>query len=343
MSNERACALTAGGHKSISVYSYDLQLLGRIETWVSLVWPERYNVYSGVQGAQLELQDATELQALCRPDRYLWLTGSDHIMRICSAQKSDHKLVISCKDAACILNERVSDRTTSSFSLETLLRKLVNERLATGTDAWPNFALGEEAGLTETYAGEVKPGSLLAIAEQVCQEHDIGFRVRFDPDARKLLFELYRPKLDPNAKYAPQYGNLTDLTYTESITDYKNIVVVVGGDGKVTVGATKATGAARRELLLDASSREKTENQSDSDYLAALKALGEQELAKHTRIENFRFTPTDSVTVGAIVAASLPGTDIQAAARITSVTLTSQKSENKVSTEIGTPVLRRKS
>lgn len=41
-------------------------------------------------------------------------------------------------------------------------------------------------------------------------------------------------------------------------------------------------------------------------------------------------------------AASLPGTDIQAAARITSVTLQSQKGENTVSTEIGTPILRRK-
>ena len=48
------------------------------------------------------------------------------------------------------------------------------------------------------------------------------------------------------------------------------------------------------------------------------------------------------VTVGKVVAASLPGTDIQAAARITSVTLQSQKGENTVSTEIGTPILRRK-
>ena len=79
-----------------------------------------------------------------------------------------------------------------------------------------------------------------------------------------------------------------------------------------------------------------------SDYLAALRALGEQELVKHTRIENFRFTPTGSVTVGKVVAASLPGTDIQAAARITSVTLSSQKGENTVTTEIGTPILRRK-
>mgnify|MGYP000664346354 FL=1 len=43
-----------------------------------------------------------------------------------------------------------------------------------------------------------------------------------------------------------------------------------------------------------------------------------------------------------VVEASLPGTDIQAAARITSVTLSSQKGKNSVSTEIGTPIIRRK-
>lgn len=73
-----------------------------------------------------------------------------------------------------------------------------------------------------------------------------------------------------------------------------------------------------------------------------MRTLGEQELATHTRLENFRFTPTGPVTVGKVVAASLPGTDIQAAARITAVTLQSQKGENSVSTEIGTPILRRK-
>lgn len=336
---ERTSALTAGGHKSICVYDGQLNLLARLESWVSLVWPERYNVYSGVQGAQLELHASTDLQALCRPDRYLWLTGSDRIMRICSAQtdRSEHKLVISARDAACILDERISTQTLSGFAVESTLRSLVS-----GVAAWPGLELGVLADLADTYTGEVKPGSLLSIAEQVCQELDIGFRVRFDQQQNKLLFELYRPKLDPNARYAPQYGNLTDLAYTESITDYKNICTVVGADGTVTVGATDNTGTARREMLLDASSKKKEDGQSQSEYLAALRTLGEQELAKHTRLENFEFTPTGPVTVGKVVAASLPGTDIQAAARITSVTLQSQKGENTVSTEIGTPILRRK-
>ena len=291
---ERTSALTAGGHKSICVYDGQLNLLARLESWVSLVWPARYNVYSGVQGAQLELHASTDLQALCRPDRYLWLTGSDRIMRICSAQtdRSEHKLVISARDAACILDERISTQTLSGFAVESTLRSLVS-----GVAAWPGLELGVLADLADTYTGEVKPGSLLSIAEQVCQELDIGFRVRFDQQAKKLLFELYRPKLDPNARW---------------------------------------------ELYLDATSKKKKDGQSQEEYLAALRALGEQELAKHTRIENFRFTPTGSVTVGKVVAASLPGTDIQAAARITSVTLSSQKGENTVTTEIGTPILRRK-
>lgn len=339
MADPPICTLTARGHKSLYLYDAQLRLLGRIDSWVSLVWPERYNVYSDVQGAQLELHDSAALQALCRPDRYLWLTGSDRLMRILSAQvdRSEHRLVVSARDAACILDERVCPRTLTDFAAEDTLRQLVS-----GMDPWPCLALGAAAGLTDAYTGEVKPGSLLRVAEQVCQQLDMGFRLRFDPAAKQLLFEVYRPKLDPNARYAPQYGNLTGLTYTESITDYKNVCIVVGAEGTVTVGAASNTGAARREMVLDAASRKKDSGQSQDAYLAALRALGEQELAKHARLENFRFTPTDAVAVGGVVSASLPGTDIRAAARITSVTLSSQKGENSVSTEIGTPILRRK-
>ena len=337
MSGEKASALTASGTKTIFVYGPELKLLGRIESWVSLIWPERYNTYKNVQGAQLERHESTSLQALCRPDRYLWLVGSEHLMRICSAQTSDHRLVVSARDAAYILDERSSLQTLKNFSAETTLRQLV-----TAMEPWPGVELGDLAEITDTYTGEAAPGSLLDVAEQVCQELDIGFRVRFDQPEAKLLFELFRPKLDPNARYAPQYGNLTDLTYTESITDYKNVCVVVGAEGTATVGAAENTGSARRELIVDATSKKKEGGQSQADYLAALRAQGEQELAKHTRLENFRFTPTDSITVGMVVEASLPGTDIQAAARITSVTLSSQKGENSVSTEIGTPIIRRK-
>lgn len=112
--------------------------------------------------------------------------------------------------------------------------------------------------------------------------------------------------------------------------------------GHATVRGTADSVYARRELVVDAASRTRSSSQTQSDYLESLKALGTQELAKHTRLENFRFTPTDEVMVGKVVAASLPGTDIQAAARITSITLTSQKGENSVSTEIGTPIIRRR-
>ena len=48
---EITSALTASGYKSLCVYNDRLELLGRIESWLSLVWPERYNVYSNVQWA----------------------------------------------------------------------------------------------------------------------------------------------------------------------------------------------------------------------------------------------------------------------------------------------------
>ena len=101
-------------------------------------------------------------------------------MRICSAQTSDHRLVVSARDAAYILDERSSLQTLKNFSAETTLRQLV-----TAMEPWPGVELGDLAEITDTYTGEAAPGSLLDVAEQVCQELDIGFRLRFDPAEKK--------------------------------------------------------------------------------------------------------------------------------------------------------------
>ena len=92
------------------------------------------------------------------------------------------------KDAACILDERGYTDTLSNFAAEENVASLVSSAAA-----WPCLELGDAVGLTDTYSGEVKPGSLLKLVEQVCQELDIGFRVRFDQPKAKLLFELFRP------------------------------------------------------------------------------------------------------------------------------------------------------
>lgn len=73
-------------------------------------------------------------------------------MRIVSAQKADHKLVLYTKDAACILDER-SARHPEQLCREDTLRGLVS-----GAAAWPCLELGDPAGLADAYAGEVKPG-----------------------------------------------------------------------------------------------------------------------------------------------------------------------------------------
>lgn len=329
--------LTTRGHKSITVYSPLLVQLGRIDAWISLVWQESYNTYSSATGAQLELVAGDETLAMCRPDNYIWLTGSERIMRIKSVQQEDKHIIVNAEDAVCVLADRVHyDTLSGGFELEPTMRKLF-----TNMSTWPYVELGDEAGVTGIYGGKVEAGTLLEAFEQVCQECDIGFRVRFSPSGRKLFFELFRPDGDANSRYAPQYGNLSDLVYTESITDYKNVAIVIGATLVVGAGQTDLSGYERREMIVDASSEEQGESETDDEYKARLIALGEAELAAHTKTENFTFTPSDDVIVGQVVYASLPNAGIEAAARITSVTLTSQVGENSVSVEIGTPIIRR--
>lgn len=317
-----------------------LARVGWVDVWVSLYWDTPY--YSE-GGFTLEVRPTAENLQLLQEGR--WLVRSDENpripMRICSRtnQNEDANLVVSGYPATWLLTKRVSAVSIKNQNAEAAMRSLVE-----AAKPWPRLELGTEYGFDTTFDDQTAGGSVFDYCQTIGQACDLGFRVILDGtgDSKRLLFECFRPTFDPNARYAPQYGNLTDLTYTESITDYKNVCVVVGAEGTATVGAAENTGSARRELIVDATSKKKEGGQSQADYLAALRAQGEQELAKHTRLENFRFTPTGSITVGMVVEASLPGTDIQAAARITSVTLSSQKGKNSVSTEIGTPIIRRK-
>ena len=99
----------------------------------------------------------------------------------------------------------------------------------------------------------------------------------------------------------------------------------LGAEGTATVGAAENTGSARRELIVDATSKKKEAASLRRTILPPCAHRASRSLPNIPGWKNFRFTPTGSITVGMVVEASLPGTDIQAAARITSVTLSSQK------------------
>ena len=75
-----------------NVFDINLNPLGTIFSWVSLVWDE---YYKALGEAQLELADTADNASIVKANRYLSIDGSSHFMLIETGDITKHRLVAS--------------------------------------------------------------------------------------------------------------------------------------------------------------------------------------------------------------------------------------------------------
>lgn len=342
-----------------NIYDTDLTLKGTIFTWVSLVWDEYYNE---VGEAQIELQLTDGIADLVKIDRYLSITGSNHLMLIKSISIEDNKLVANAKDALCVLDERVATDTIENEPGESAIRKLVSNM-----SPWPCFELGEIAGIDGNYTGQMDNGTVLEYVLDIAQSLDIGLSVTFSKTDKKITFECYKPESDPDAKYSSMYGNMSDLSYSITNTKYKNVAIVKGTqkeevtsteeneDGEpvettetvekpvyVTVGETSAEGANRREIFVDESSESMEDEESLENYKARLGRYGMQKLGEQILSESITFLVDDTAKLGSLISCTVPEFGLKLQTRIIAVKMTSQNNKITREAEVGTPIITRR-
>lgn len=317
------------------VYDLELNRVGIVSTWVSMVWEESYN---GDGKFQLEMQYSDGLAGLFQPDRYCGISESDTLMVIKSVQIADGEITVGGYPAAAILEERVHAGTVTNQVAETALRDMVSTM-----EPWPRLELGESAGLSDVFTAEKTASTVLDFCQVIGEAVDMGYRLRHDRKQKKLLFECYKPQKNANAGYSTLYGNLTDPEYSLSTAKYKNVAVVVADGVTVTAGNTAATGAERREMFVDAKSKTKEEGESDSAYRDRLARYGEEKLVGQVKIENFKFDiDPATVKLGDIVSCNVPEFGVKLEVRITGISRVSQKNKTGVTATVGTPIVTRR-
>lgn len=318
-----------------NIYTPDLVRIGAVYTCISLTWEEQYNTEAMFE---LELQMADGLLDLFRPDRYLSLRGSDTLMIIKSVQVTEvDTLLVSGYGITHILTERVSTYTAKNSNAEYLMRRLVSDYV---TD-WPCLELGASAGITTRFDRQTSDGTVFEYLEKIATECDIGFRIR--KDGSKLLFECYKPGINTEARFATKWGNVLDLTYSNSSVDYKNVAVVAGaGQGAnritVVVGDTAATGVDRREVYIDARDVQPEEDETEEAYRERLASYGWEQLAEQPIIENVDFVVQGNVSLGDVVSVKVPEFGVDIMARVISLTTTMEGNVLTKTMSIGTSV-----
>lgn len=321
--------------EQIDVFDINLNRVGVLQTWISLVWREEYNAEGKFQ---LEVQQTKGATELLKPWRYCQLRGRSTVMIVQSVKISGKRIIAYGASALWVLEKRASTMEISDVNAEIGLRSVI-----LGMSPWPRLELGDIYGVSDKFENQISDDTVLKYCKQIGAAMDMGVRIR--RSGQRLLFECYKPELNLNARYSDQYGNIADADYTTSEVNTANVAVVAGagsGNERITVevGATEATGAERLEIYVDARDVQPEEGESQEAYIVRLEKRGKKKLLEHQHIEEAKFTVQDDrAKLGDLITVTLSAVGLKVQVRVTSEEIVSQRNQTKRSIGLGTPVL----
>lgn len=287
----------------LQILDTNLDSLGIIEDYDSLIWKDCYNKYGDFE---LYIRFDSDLFALLKKDRYVWSSETDHLMvieetEIDTNSESGMYLLVKGSSVESLLERRVIwKRTLINGSFQNGIQKLLNENAISPTDTnrkIPNlvFLASTDATITAlTVKLQVTGENLYDQIQKMCADQGLGFKMCLNA-SNKIEFALFRGvdrsySQDTRAYivFSPEFDNLLSSKYKESYRPYKNVALVGGeGEGRAqkfySVGT--ASGINRREIYVDASdisSQAEVEGDADltiGEYNEQLKQRGKEKLA----------------------------------------------------------------
>ena len=150
-------------------------------------------------------------------------------------------------------------------SVETVMKHFVNNHIVNPTNPnrkIPNFRIAEDLQRGEVIPYSCRYTGLGDAIEFLSKIHGMGWEVYLDVKTREIVFDVYmgrdltiRQSEYPPAVFSTEYETLESASFTESLTDFSNVVVVGGeGEGELREVAEVGDGIGinRYEKFMDA-------------------------------------------------------------------------------------------
>lgn len=244
----------------IDLYVYDtnLQLVGLVDAYTSLIWVPRY---ADLGDCEVYIEATTETLALLKKNYYLARNDDEMICQIKKIEldtdaENGNYLIVTGYDVKRFLDQRIIWYImTCDGLLEDFIRDMITvSMIDEGDRAIPNFELGAAAGFTEQNSEQVSYKNLGEKVREYCKKYGWGYRVRLD--SGKFIFELYKGT-DRTAEviFSDNYENLATSAYVEDDTNLGTVALVAGqGEGadRLRRVSGDASGLARHEIFVDA-------------------------------------------------------------------------------------------
>jgi len=282
------------------VYNHDLELVGIVDTAISIIWHRRYYTAGNFE----VITPATDITIDLIQKQYI-LTKPDSVecgiiesVTIEQTEEGEFIKAIGRFGSSILARRIVFATTTISDTVENAMRQLVYENAINPDNAdriIPNLELGTLNSFTETVQFQVSYRNLLNTLTGLAQTSAIGYRVRLDPVAEKLMFDTYKAldrsiaqSTNPRVIFSNDYDNLLASLYQTSDMEISN-VALVGGEGEgvdrkmVIVGSE--SGIDRYEVFVNAKDVRMEDGITEPEYFAMLAQKGAESLLP--RVEYF--------------------------------------------------------
>lgn len=285
----------------IVAYNRDLQRLGVVDVFRSLIWTRKY-----FECGTFELH--APLNA-----RNLLLLAEDNIISKREYRIKDGQIVkYTSKESGIIENIAIDDvvneitvsgRFLSSIMDRRAIKTVINfngtteagmRKLVTSVTTMPFVELGELQGFTSKVRFQVSYKELYTYMCKLSRYSNLGFIIRADYKAKKFFFEVYEgvdrskgQRERSNVIFSKIYKNLNGVTYVFNNQNTKTCAIVAGeGEGTtrtlVTVGG--GSGWDLREVIVDARDMQ-SDDMTTAEYKEALAQRGNEKLAEYGIIE----------------------------------------------------------
>lgn len=255
----------------IYVLDGNMQKIGIIQGFKSLIWAERYRE---VGDCELYIPASSEALELIKIGRYLFRSDVKHVciikkITVTTDAEQGNFLIVEGQDPKCLLDQRIIwNTTTINGNVAVALRNMVRtagadrataDRMFKKTNGNRLLYTNGATELTETSHEQISYKNLGEVVREKCAQYDWGYRLNFASEYDGCLsFWLYKGEDKTGSVIFSRYlDNLNSTKYTTDDTLLGNVALVAGeGEGSARAKATVGTaiGVNRHEIFVDADS-----------------------------------------------------------------------------------------
>lgn len=289
------------------IFDKNLNFKGILDTFTSLQWIKKYYKYGEFE---LHCKLTPENINLLQRENIVWKKDDDEAgfidyRQLIQDENGDENLIVKGPFLTKYLERRIIwGQQTLQTTAESAMRVLIDKQCITPEDnnrIIPGLILGEIKNYSKTVDYQISYANLLGEIENISNISDLGYKIIFDIQNKKLIFDVYNgldrtidQSINSHAIFSKEFENVLEQEFVDSLNNYKSLALVGGiGEGierkLVSVGNT--SGLDRFEMFVDAkdlSNIDENNNPiSDTDYNLLLKERGNTKLAECTDIKTF--------------------------------------------------------